>query len=70
VLACNDPEAVDELLAGLDYAMPPAALARLARMHGRGRAKNMEKLRQDARYVQALHAIAGIGAKEGELPLA
>ena len=70
VLACNDPDAVDVLLAGLDYAMPPAALARLARMHGRARAKNMEKLRQDARYVGALRAIAGIGAKEGELPLA
>ena len=47
------------------HATPPAALARLARMHGRARAKNMEKLRQDARYVDALRAIAGIGAKGG-----
>ena len=70
VLACNDPEAMDQLLTGLEYTTPPAALARLARMHGRARAKNMEKLRQDARYVRALHAIGGIGAKEGELPLA
>jgi len=68
VLACNDPAAMDELLAGLNYATPPAALARLARMHGRAQAKNMEKLRQDSRYVEALRAIAEIGVKEGELP--
>jgi len=70
VLVCNAPDAVDELLKGLHHAAPPATLARLARMHGRARAKNMEKLRQDARYANALKAIAGIGAKEGELPLA
>ena len=70
VLVCNAPAAVDELFAGLRYATPPATLARLVRMHGRARAKNMEKLRQDARYADALRAIAGIGAKEGELPLA
>jgi beta-N-acetylhexosaminidase len=70
VLLCNDPAGVDELLAGLNHAAPPATLARLARMHGRARAMNMDKLRQDGRYVNALQSIAGIGAKEGELPLA
>ena len=50
--------------------MPPVGLARLARMHGRARAKSMVKLREEARYADALRAIAGIGAKEGELPLA
>ena len=70
VLVCNDPGAADELLAGLDYATPPATLARLARLHGRVRAKSMEKLRQDARYAGALRDIGGIGKKEGELPLA
>ncbi len=70
VLLCNDPAGVDELLAGLSHATPPATLARFARMHGRARAKNMEKLRQEARYADALRALAGIGAKEGELPLA
>jgi beta-N-acetylhexosaminidase len=69
VLACNDPRAVDELLDGLDYSMPAVSLARLARMHGRRQADNMVKLREDARYSRALHAIAGIGARDGELPL-
>ena len=39
VLLCNDPAGVDELLAGLSHATPPATLARFARMHGRARAK-------------------------------
>jgi hypothetical protein len=30
----------------------------------------MVRLREDARYAHALHAIAGIGKREGELPLA
>lgn len=69
VLLCNDPVATDQLLAGLDYPMPAVSLARLARMHGRQHAENMVKLRQDARYVKALHAIAGIGLTSGDLPL-
>jgi hypothetical protein len=39
-------------------------------MRGRARAKNMEKLRQEARYADALRALAAMEAKEGELPLA
>lgn len=69
VLVCNNPRAVDELYAGFSYPMPAVSLARLARMHGRQHAENMVKLREDARYVQALHAIAGIGVRDGELPL-
>ena len=69
VLVCNKPEAVDELYAGFSYAMPAVSLARLARMHGRAHAENMVKLREDARYTQALHAMAGVGARDGELPL-
>ncbi|HSB48656.1 MAG TPA: beta-N-acetylhexosaminidase [Burkholderiales bacterium] len=70
VLLCNHPEAVDELLDNLGYAMPAVSLARLARMHGRHLAGGMVRLREDARYAHALHAIAGIGKREGELPLA
>ena len=70
VLLCNHPEAVDELLDNLGYAMPAVSLARLARMHGRHLAGGMVRLREDARYTHALHAIAGIGKREGELPLA
>jgi beta-N-acetylhexosaminidase len=69
VVVCNDPDAVDELLGGLEYSMPAVSLARLARMHGRQHAESMVKLREDSRYSRALHAIAGIGARDGELPL-
>jgi beta-N-acetylhexosaminidase len=70
VLACNDTHAVDELLGGLSYSMPAVGLARLARMHGRQAPRGMVQLREDPHYVHALHAIAGIGRREGELPLA
>ena len=69
ILMCNDARALDELLEGLDFAMTAVSLARLARMHGRPRAGGIVKLREDARYVRALHAIAGIGLRDGELPL-
>ena len=69
-LACNSPASTDELLAGLDFAIPPVSLARLARMHGKPqRAGGMVRLREDARYAKALHALAGVGQRDGELPL-
>jgi beta-N-acetylhexosaminidase len=70
VLVCNNPQWADELLDNLNYPMPAVSLARLARMHGRQRAPAMTKLREDPRYTRALHAIAGIGQRDGELPLA
>lgn len=69
VLLCNCPQAVDDLLDNLSYAMPAVSLARLARMHGRHLPGGMVKLREDVRYARALHAIAGIGERDGELPL-
>jgi beta-N-acetylhexosaminidase len=69
VLLCNCPQAVDDLLDNLSYTMPAVSLARLARMHGRQLAGGMVKLREDVRYARALHAIAGIGKRDGELPL-
>jgi beta-N-acetylhexosaminidase len=69
VLLCNCPQAVDDLLDNLSYAMPAVSLARLARMHGRHLAGGMVKLREDVRYARALHAISGIGKRDGELPL-
>jgi beta-N-acetylhexosaminidase len=68
-LLCNKPELADELLDGLDYSMPAVSLARLARMHGKPGAAGMVQLREDAHYVRALHAIAGLGMRDGELPL-
>lgn len=70
VLVCNHPPAVDELLGRLSYTMPAVSLARLARMHGRPQGGGMVRLREDMRYARALHAIAGIGKRDGELPLA
>jgi len=69
VLLCNNLAAADELLGGLNYPMPAVSLVRLARMHGRTSAGGMIRLREDARYTRALHAIAGIGLRDGELPL-
>lgn len=70
VLVCNNPRTSDELLDKLQYTMPPLSLARLARMHGRQHAADMIRLREDAQYIKALHAIAGIGLESGDLPLA
>jgi len=70
VLVCNDPAAVDTLYGSFDYKMPPVSLVRLARLHGRSGAETMVKLREEARYVAALDAIAGLGHADGELPLA
>lgn len=70
VLVCNNPQSADELLAGLQFTMPAVSLARLARLHGRAHAANPVKLREDPRYVAALHAIAGLGAHSGDLPFA
>ena len=70
VLVCNDPAALDELFGSFSRAMPAVGLARLARLHGRSAADSMVKLREDSRYVAALHAIAGLGQGSAELPLA
>jgi beta-N-acetylhexosaminidase len=69
VLACNDPEAADSLLAELHYTMPPVALMRLARMHGRRLFDSMVKLRESPRYAEALHTLSGVGLRSGDLPL-
>lgn len=70
VLVCNNPRSADELLNGLEYAMPPTALARLARIHGRAHAADIFKLREDAQYAAALHALAGLGGHSRDLPFA
>lgn len=69
ILVCNHATATDELIGNLDYSMPAVSLARLARMHGKAAAGGMIRLREDARYARALHAIAGVGLHDGELPL-
>jgi len=69
ILLCNNLGATDELMGGLRHAMSAVSLARLARMHGKPRSGGMVGLREDARYVRALHAIEGISHRDGELPL-
>lgn len=58
VLVCNNPQSADELLRGLEYTMPAAGAARLARI--RQRALATGDLRGDPRHAAALDAIAGL----------
>ena len=69
VLVCNDPAMADQLLAGFDYQMPATALARLARVHGRGRHESPAQLQRDRNYLDAVAAVRTIGVKSGDLPL-
>ena len=69
VLVCNDPRSADRLLEQLDYRIPATALARLARIHGRGGPESKEQLARDARYLEAVAAVRSIGVQDGELPL-
>ena len=69
VLVCNSPAAADELLAGLHWDMPAASRARLIRMHGKPHAQTWVQLHEDPQYVDAVHAIGGLGVRNGELAL-
>jgi len=69
VLVCNKPDSADELLAGLKWDMPAPSRARLAQMHGRPHPATLAQLHEDAGFIKALHEIASIGMREGELPL-
>ena len=69
ILVCNNASAVDEIYGAFSYSMPAVSLARLGRMHGRPQAESMIGLRQDPHYTQALHAMSGIGLRDGDLPL-
>ncbi len=68
-LVCNDPPSADQLLAELEYQMPATALARLARIHGRGGPESPEQLQRDKSYQNAVAAVRTIGVQDGELPL-
>lgn len=69
VLVCNSPSCVDRLLLELEHQMPAIALARLARIHGRGGAETTAQLQRNRHYVEAVAAVRAIGVKDGELPL-
>ncbi len=69
VLVCNSPDCADHVLDGLDRAMSPVALTRLARIHGRGGALTMAQLKRERRYLDGVAAVRAIGVNSGELPL-
>lgn len=69
ILVCNNPSAVDALFEDLNYTIPAVTLARLARMHGRPEARSVTALREDSRYVNAVHALGSIPGVSGDLPL-
>jgi beta-N-acetylhexosaminidase len=69
VLVCNDAQSADELLAKLDYQMPATALARLARVHGRGGPESPAQLQRDQRYLDSVAVVRTVSIKSGELPL-
>ena len=69
VLVCNGPQSADQLLGELEYRMPATALARLARIHGRGGPDSPTQLQRDPSYLAAVAAVRTIGMKNGELPL-
>jgi beta-N-acetylhexosaminidase len=68
-LVCNRLDLADEVLTKLAYDWPATSRARLARMHGQPHPLNMTQLREQARYVDALHHIAGLGLDSGKLDL-
>lgn len=68
VLVCNRPDLADELLDTLKADMSAVSLARLARMHGAHHAADMNALRENAEFMQAVHQVAQIGKMDGDLP--
>lgn len=67
ILVCNRPDLVATLLQEFVWPLPPLSLARLARMHGKPHPLSWAKLRADAQYLAAVHAVADIGQASGEL---
>lgn len=67
VLVCNRPDLADELLSQLHVYLDPIAMARLARMSGHGHAATWVELRENGAYIEALHAIGGLGLESKNL---
>ena len=68
-LLCNRPQQAEELLARLKWSTPPVALIRFARMHGRPHPPHRVALHESARYVNAVHHLAGLGEADAQLVL-
>ncbi|MDD5364209.1 MAG: beta-N-acetylhexosaminidase [Gallionellaceae bacterium] len=68
-LLCNQPRQADHLLAELKWDTAPISLIRFARMHGRPHPPSRVALHESARYMNALHHLAGLGQTDAELTL-
>lgn len=68
-LLCNRPDEADHLLAQLKWDTAPVALIRYARMHGRPHPPSRVTLHESARYMNALHHLAGLGQADADLAL-
>lgn len=69
VLLCNRPDLADELLSRLSWETHAVSLIRLARMHGRPHPPDRVALLESARYVRAVHRLAGVGQGDADLSL-
>lgn len=69
VLVCNAPQTADELLAGLKWVTPPASVVRLTRMRGGPQPLNTQRLREAARYRQAIAGIDSLLGAQTQLAL-
>lgn len=70
ILACNDPQSSDQLLATLQWNASAVSRARLARLHyRRSILSSMTSLRENLNYTKAIREIGRIGLNSQELPL-
>ncbi len=61
ILVCNDGAAADRVLNSVVWQKTPLGIARRAHLHGRLPTANRTQLLEQAEYVSARHAIAGLG---------
>lgn len=67
VLVCNDRDAADTVLTGLQWEKPALSIIRMVRLHGQAHPLSMTALHEQSRYVNAVHAVAALGHDSGEL---
>lgn len=63
LLVCNNPEAAEQVLAGLGVSADPVSRSRLARMHGRHAISHSELL-HSPQWKDAVHELAALGNAE------
>jgi beta-N-acetylhexosaminidase len=67
VLVCNNCAAADAVLHGLIWQKPALGIIRMARLHGQPHPAGMTALREQSRYVEAVHEVAALGHDSGDL---